>query len=98
MRVPCHSTDGAFGQDGDAALALQIVGVHGALVHVLVFAHRAGLLEELVHKRGFAMVDMGDDGDIADIHEFGRSAGRRGLIDAAPLPRNARRKSRTATK
>ncbi len=36
---------GALGQDRDAALALQVVGVHGALFHVLVFAHRAGLLE-----------------------------------------------------
>ena len=69
MRVPCHSTRRAFGQDGDAALALQVVGVHGALVHVLVLAHRAGLLEQLVHQRGLAMVDMGDDGDVADIHD-----------------------------
>ena len=59
---------GAFGQNGDAALALQIVGIQRALLHVLVLAHGAGLLEELVHKRGLAMVDMGDDGDIADIH------------------------------
>ena len=70
---------GALGQDGDAALALQIVGVHGALVHVLVLAHRAGLLEQLVHQRGLAMVDMGDDGDIADIHENGRLRGEAGL-------------------
>ena len=64
---------GAFGQDGDAALALLVVGVHGALVHVLVLAHRAGLLEQLVDQRGLAMVDMGDDGDVADIHGLWRS-------------------------
>jgi hypothetical protein len=64
--VPFHR--GAFGQDGDAPLALLVVGIHGALGHVLVLAHRTGLLEQLVDQRGFAMVDMGDDGDVADIH------------------------------
>ena len=59
---------GAFGQDGDAALALQIVGVHGAVGHLLVLAHRTGLAQQRVHQRGLAMVDMGDDGNIADIH------------------------------
>ncbi len=68
MRDAVPFDAGAFGQDGDAALALQIVGVHGALGHVLVLAHRAGLLEQLVHQRGLAMVDMGDDGDVADFH------------------------------
>ena len=32
---------GAFGEDGDAALALEIVGIHRAFLHVLVFAHGA---------------------------------------------------------
>src|SRR5258708_1573901 len=73
---------GALGQDRDAALALQVVGVHGALFHVLVFAYRAGLLEELVHERRLAMVDMGDDRNIADIHRLWALARKRGLIDA----------------
>ena len=79
MRVPCHSTRGAFGQDGDAALALLIVGIHGALGHVLVLAHRAGLLQQLVDQRGLAMVDMGDDGDVADIHGLDARGGSAGL-------------------
>src|SRR6185437_11596772 len=59
---------GALGEDGDAPLALQVVGIHGALVHVLVLAHGASLFEELIHERGLAMVNMGDDGDVPDIH------------------------------
>ncbi|GBQ28721.1 hypothetical protein AA13594_1093 [Gluconacetobacter azotocaptans DSM 13594] len=35
---------------------------------MLVLAERARLLQKLVHQRGFAMVDVSDDGDIADIH------------------------------
>jgi len=39
---PLHR--GAFGQNGDAALAFQIVGIHGALNLALVVAIGAGLL------------------------------------------------------
>ncbi len=35
---------GHLGQNGDAALALEIVGIHGALFDALVVAERAGLL------------------------------------------------------
>ena len=73
--VPFHG--GALGQDGDAALALQIVGIHRALRHVLVLAHRARLLQQLVDQRRLAMVDMGDDRDIADIHT--RNSGLKGF-------------------
>ena len=39
-----------------------------AFLDLLVVPHRARLLEQLVDERGLAMVDMGDDGDIADVH------------------------------
>jgi len=65
--LPFHRS--AFGQDGDAALALLVVGVHGALGHLLVFPYRTGLAQELINQRGLAVVDMGDDGDVADLHE-----------------------------
>ena len=56
---------GVFGQDGDAALALQLVRVHHALGHLLVGAEGAGLAQHGVNQGGLAVVDMGDDGDIA---------------------------------
>ena len=34
---------------------------------VLVGAERAGLAEHGVDERGLAMVDVGDDGDVADV-------------------------------
>ena len=56
---------GAFGEDGDAALFFQIAGIHRALFNALVVAERAGLAEELVNQRGFAVVNVSDDRDVA---------------------------------
>src|SRR5580693_7184520 len=59
---------GRLGQDGDAPFALQIVGIERALGHPLVLAERAGLLQQAVDQGGLAVVDVGDNGDIAQIH------------------------------
>jgi len=55
-----------LGQNGDAALALQVVGIHHALGQRLILTKRAGLAQHLVNQRSLAMVNMGDDGDITD--------------------------------
>ena len=54
-----------LGKDGDAALALQVVRIHHALGHLLVGAEGAGLAQHGVNEGGLAVVNMGDDGDIA---------------------------------
>ena len=59
---------GRLGENGDAALALEVVRIERAFEHALVLAERAGLLQEPVDQRGFAVVDMGDNGDVAEIH------------------------------
>ena len=56
---------GHLGENGDAALALEIIGIHGALGDALVLAKGAGLLQKAVDQGGLAMVDMGNDGEIA---------------------------------
>ena len=66
--VPHHR--GAFRQDGDAALALEVVRIERALHHLLVGAEGAALAQELIDQRRLAVIDMGDDGDVADVHEF----------------------------
>ena len=58
---------GVLGQDGDALLPLQVVGVEDALAHVLVLSEDAGLPEHGVDQRGLAVVDVGDDGDVPEI-------------------------------
>ncbi len=56
---------GALGQNRNPALFLKIVRIHRALFDALVFAEGARLTEQLVDQRGFAVIDVSDNGDIA---------------------------------
>ena len=58
---------GVLGEDRDALLALEVAGVHRALVDVLVRAEGAGLPQHRVDERGLAVVDVGDDRDVAQV-------------------------------
>jgi hypothetical protein len=58
-------------EDRDPPLALERVGVHHPLLDDLVLAERAGLPEHLVDESGLAVVDVGDDGDVANLHSLG---------------------------
>src|SRR5262249_56650906 len=53
-------------EDGDAALALDVVRVHHALADLLVRREGARLLQQAIDESRLAVIDMGDDGDIAD--------------------------------
>ena len=57
---------GVFGKDRDAALFFLVVGVHHPFGDLLVVAEDVGLLEKAIEQGGFAMVDVGDDGNIAN--------------------------------
>ena len=57
---------GVLGEDGDPALALEIVAVHDARLDLLVLAEHLGLREHRVDERGLAVVDVRDDGDVSD--------------------------------
>ena len=57
---------GVLGQNGDAALALQFVGIHHPLDMGLVGAEDAALVQHGVHQRGLAVVNVRDDGDVAN--------------------------------
>ena len=59
---------GAFGEDRDAALALELVRIEGALGDLLVGAERAALAQHRIDQGRLAMVDMGDDRDVANVH------------------------------
>ena len=56
---------GVLRQDRDAALALEVGVVHRPLGHPLVGAERPALVQQRVDQRGLAVVDVGDDGDVA---------------------------------
>ena len=60
------------GFDCDAAFALQVHGIEDLGLH-LARGQRSGKLEQAVRQRGFAVVDVRDDGEIADlsgVHEL----------------------------
>ena len=60
---------GVLRANRDALLPLEIHRVHDADLGGLGFvgAEGAGLLEELIDERGLAVIDVGDDGDVADV-------------------------------
>jgi hypothetical protein len=53
--------------NGDAALALQVHVVEN-LVLELALGDGAGPHEEAVGERGLSVVDVGDDGEVTDLH------------------------------
>ena len=65
IRMSLIVDGGVLGQNRDAALALELVAVHRALGDALVGAERAALVQQRVDQRGLAVVDVGDDGDVA---------------------------------
>ena len=56
-----------LGEDRDAALALEVAGVHDALFDVLALAERPRLLEEGVHQGRLSVVHVGHDGNGAAV-------------------------------
>ena len=75
--LPLHRA--VLGADGDAALALEVVAVHHTLVDVGALAEHVGGAEDAVDQRRLAVIDVGDDGQVADlfsgVHGRGLSVG-----------------------
>ena len=59
-----------FGQNRDAPLPLDVIGVHNTLCDFLVFPEHTALFQQLVHNRCLAVVDMGDNRDISYVISF----------------------------
>ena len=56
---------GGLRLDGDAAFLFQVHGIEHLRLH-LALGQPAAMLDQAVGQRGLAMVDVGDDGKIAD--------------------------------
>src|SRR3546814_3712978 len=56
---------GAFRTDRDSAFFFEIVRIHRAFFDTLVVAKGPRLAEQLVDAGGFSMIDVGDNGTIA---------------------------------
>ena len=57
---------GVLGQNGDAALTLQIAGVHDPLHSGLILPVNAALLQHFVNQGRLAVVNVGNNGNISD--------------------------------
>ena len=57
---------GMFCEDCDPALFFLVVAVHYSFRDLFVVAKDIGLFKQAVEQGGFSMVDVGDDGDIAN--------------------------------
>ncbi len=64
--LPCNRR--RLGDDRDPALLFEIVRIHDPLGDPLILAEGAGLLEQAVHERRLAVIDVSDNGDIAQLH------------------------------
>ena len=60
-----------LGLDGDAPLALQVHGIENLLLH-LPRGQPSGFLDQAIRQGRFAVVDVGDDGEVADAGKRGR--------------------------
>ena len=67
-----------LGEDRDALLTLEIIGVQNQLADLLVGGEDARLLEQRIDQRGLAVVDVGDDCHIAQV-----GAAWRGVVEAS---------------
>ena len=55
-----------LGQNRDAALAFQIIAVQDLVTAQLGFAEMAALPQQAIDERGLAVVNMGDNDDVAN--------------------------------
>ena len=58
---------GVLGEDRDPLLALEVHGVQDPVVDVLVGAKRSRLPQKRIDERRLAVVDVGDDREVADV-------------------------------
>ena len=63
-----------FAYEVNRSLALDVHGIEHLFDHFARF-ERAGELDQAVGERRFAVVDMGDDGEVADIFDWNRAHG-----------------------
>ena len=74
-----------LGLDGDAALALEIHRIEHLRLHLAV-GEAAAELDDAVSERRLAVIDVGDDGEIADVLHGATGAGtRKGHGRSAPV-------------
>ena len=68
IRVSSHAIDAALAMIVIPRSFSRSFEIHDPLGDPLILAEGAGLLEQAVHERRLAVIDVGDNGDIAQLH------------------------------
>ena len=55
-----------LGVDRDTSFSFHVIAVHNAVHDLLIRPEHVALVEERIHQRGLAGVDVGNDGNIDD--------------------------------
>ena len=71
-----------LGKDGDPALTLEVVVVQQEVVHLLIITEKLRSVKHVVYQGGFTVVNVGDDGDVAQIHVLKKFAAKVGSFIA----------------
>ena len=58
---------GVLGENGDPAFAFQVEGIHDAFGDLFIAAEDPTLMQHGIKQGGLAVIDVGNDGDVADI-------------------------------
>ena len=85
-----------LGQNGDAALFLEIVRVHDTFGNVLMCCKRARLTQHFVDQRGFAVIDVGNNRNVTNVVSHA-SLFDPSLVDQGPRPGRCVKKRRSLT-
>ncbi len=60
-----------FGNNGDPAFAFQVVVVQNQIPFVFAIAEKLAMMHDFVHQRGFSVIDVGNNGNVPDVHLYG---------------------------
>ena len=66
-RLTLPMNGSVLGLNGDAFFAFEVHRIHGTFLTLLVFAVDAAFLHQTVDQCGFAVVNVCDDCDVADV-------------------------------
>ena len=61
---------GILCENCDSSFTLDVVGIHYSVFNFLIFSECAALLEHFINEGGLAVVNVGDDGDVAQIVSY----------------------------
>ena len=97
MRTSFQTTEVALARMVMPRSRSRSFGIHHPFGDALIVAEGARLLQQAVDERGLAMVDVGDDGDIAEFHRIGFPKRPNRQARAAGLPFRAKMTGTLAT-